>query len=101
MKEGNFPNYTEPKISFMPTFKVLRNEKSYISKEKRAFTDRILFKNNSNFEVEEDLYNGLHEVFGSDHRPVVRALTIKDFKQPTFAEINKLLDIQNPVQGYG
>ena len=49
----------------------------------------------------EEVYTCLHDVFGSDHRPVNRIITIKNFKQPKFAEVHKLLDTNNAIQGYG
>ena len=102
MKSGHFPDYHEPTISFMPTYPVHRTQfKQYLNRKKIAYTDRILFKNNSNFELEEMTYNGLHDVLGSDHRPVVRALSIKNWSQPQFAIASRLLDPSSPVLGFG
>ena len=99
MKEGQFPNYSEPKITFLPTYKLEKKELKYKEKNDQApsFTDRILFKNNSSFETVDDLYEGRHDVFGSDHRPVQRAITIKNMYKPEYAKISKLLDADNPV----
>lgn len=43
----------------------------------------------------------MHDVLGSDHRPVQLGLTIKDFKQPEFGDLDKLLDRLHPNQGIG
>ena len=61
----------------------------------------MLYKNNSSLVVEQNHYKCLHNVFGSDHRPVQLSLTIKDFKQPDFANLQKLLNREQPDQGYG
>ena len=75
------------------------HEPIYINKKNQApsYCDRILFKNNSTFEVIGEFYKGRHDIFGSDHRPVQRSLTIKNFKQPVYADIQKLLNMDNPV----
>ena len=38
---------------------------------------------------------------GSDHRPVQLGVTLKDFGHPNFQELHRLLDLNNPIQGYG
>lgn len=67
---------------------------AYIDKKDQApsYTDRVLYKNNSSLTVEETYYKCLHNVYGSDHRPVQLSVTIKDFRQPDFANVQKLLD---------
>ena len=40
-------------------------------------------------------------MLGSDHRPVQLGLTLKDFDHPQFAELPRLLNIEEPRQGYG
>ena len=77
--------------------------KSYINKKNQApsYCDRVIYKNNTSLQVVEDSYSCLHHIFGSDHRPVCLSLTIKDFKQPDFADIQKLLAEDDPIQGYG
>ena len=102
-RDGNYPNYTEPGIEFLPSYKMELNKLKYKEKKNQApsYCDRVLFKNNSSLEVIEDFYTCLHNVFGSDHRPVQRALTIKNFKQPDFADVQKLLDMNCTIQGYG
>lgn len=40
-------------------------------------------------------------MFGSDHRPVMRSITVHNFGQPQFADLQKLLATNNPIQGYG
>ena len=70
--DGNYPNYTEPKIGFFPSYKMALNDGMYIEKKNQApsYTDRVLFKNNSNYQVLDEFYDCCHDVFGSDHRPV-------------------------------
>ena len=48
-----------------------------------------------------EFYRALHNMYGSDHRPVQLGLTLKDFHYPDFADFNNLLDISKPRQGYG
>ena len=97
--EGNFVNYTEPKIEFLPTYKLKFDTMVYVNKRSQApsYCDRVLFKNNSNFEVVDEFYKSREEILGSDHRPVQRSLTIKNFRQPAYADIQKLLDSENSV----
>ena len=87
--EGNYPSYTESGINFLPSYKMSSEFDAYIDKKNQApsYTDRILYKNNSSLTIEENYYKCLHNVFGSDHRPVQLSLTIKDFKQPDFADV--------------
>ena len=40
-------------------------------------------------------------MYGSDHRPVVRGLTLKGFGNPKFADVQRLVDIDKPEQGLG
>ena len=41
-------------------------------------------------------------MYGSDHRPVALSLTVQGFFDTgTFCEVDKLLDMNNPEQGYG
>ena len=91
--QGNYPNYVEPAINFLPSYKMSGEIDSYIDKKNQApsYTDRVLYKNNSSLTAEAGHYKCLHNVFGSDHRPVQLSLTIKDFKQPDFANLQKLL----------
>ena len=86
---GHFPNYIEPTIDFLPSYKMSSEIDTYINKKNQApsYTDRVLYKNNSSNVVEQNYYKCLHNVFGSDHRPVQLSLTIKDFKQPDFADL--------------
>ena len=55
MMDGNYPDYSEPKISFFPSYKMAFTEGLYIEKKNQSpsYTDRVLFKNNSNLEVSE------------------------------------------------
>ena len=79
------------------------NKNEYKEKKNQApsYTDRILFKNNSNLKFCDDYYKCLHNVYGSDHRPVVRGLTLKGFGNPKFADVQRLVDMEKPEQGLG
>ena len=45
------------------------------------------------------MYDCLHDMFGSDHRPVVLSLKIRNFDEPQFCRLNSLL--KTPSLGYG
>lgn len=65
-----FPNFSEGKISFMPTFKFDKGSPHYDTSHKQrvpAWTDRILFRSNSIRVLE---YNSVPKAMHSDHRPV-------------------------------
>lgn len=102
--EGNYPQYIEPEIKFLPSYKMSKDSLVYINKKNQApsYCDRVLYKNNSCLEVVEDYYNCLNTVYGSDHRPVALCLTMKDFfKTGNFCDIDRLFDMANPNLGYG
>ena len=76
----------------------------YINKKNQApsYCDRVLYRNNSCLQINEDYYNCLDTVYGSDHRPVALCLTVQDFFKPgNFCEIDRLFDVNNPHLGYG
>ena len=102
-REGFFPSYVEQPITFLPTYKMEKNKPVYINKKDQApsFCDRIMFKNNMPSAYTGDFYRALHDMYGSDHRPVQLGLTLKDFDYPEFADFSRLLDTTNPRQGYG
>lgn len=57
----------------MPTYKRKENENNvYVNKKEQcpSYTDRILYKNNSNCETIFHDYSCIDDQFGSDHRPV-------------------------------
>jgi len=60
-----------------------------------------LFRNNSCLKAKVNSYRCLHEVTGSDHRPVILDLQINDFCQPPFSSIERLLNHKEPEQGKG
>ena len=66
---------------------------NYIDKKDQApsYCDRVLYKNNTSLEIKVDKYECLHEVYGSDHRPVSLELTIKNFGQPQYYDLSKML----------
>lgn len=68
-----FPDYVEEEINFWPTYKRGPFQNGhYINKKEQcpSYTDRILFKNNTNYKTAAKNYFCYEEVFGSDHRPV-------------------------------
>ena len=70
--EGYFPGYAESAIDFIPSYKMSGDEESYVNKKDQApsYCDRCLFKNNLSESHSVDVYKCMHEVHGSDHRPV-------------------------------
>ena len=75
----------------------------YINKKNQgpSYCDRVLYRNNSCLQINEDYYNCLDTVYGSDHRPVALCLTVKDFFEPgNFCEIDRLFDVNNPHLGH-
>ena len=84
----------EPPIDFLPTYKLAKNELTYIDKKDQApsYCDRVLYKNNSNLAIETQSYRCLHDIHGSDHRPVALALSIKNFSQPTYYDLAMMTD---------
>ena len=69
---NKYPEYHEYDINFKPTYKRNKFEPGYFNKKSQApsYTDRVLFKNNTNNQVILNSYNSLDHVYGSDHRPV-------------------------------
>ena len=84
MLEGNYAGYQEPKIEHLPSYKMDKKKDIYIDKKDQApsYCDRIIYRNNSELKIEEELYDCMHSVKGSDHRPVVLGLKIRSFDQP-------------------
>nr|BBA30633.1 Pc24, similar to salivary inositol polyphosphate 5-phosphatase [Panstrongylus chinai] len=67
-----FRNYTEQPIKFPPTYKFLlkRNKSEYNLKRRPAWTDRILYKTESEREITPISYNSMEDHRKSDHYPV-------------------------------
>ena len=103
MSDGYYPGYIEQPITFLPSYKMSTSEMKYVNKKEQApsYCDRVLFKPNMPAPWSTDFYKCLHEMHGSDHRPVVLGITLNDFKHPDFQELPRLLDMENPRQGYG
>lgn len=74
-----YPNYQEHRINFKPTYKRNMEDNEYKNKKNQApsYCDRILFKNNTSNEINFNYYTCLDQIYGSDHRPVVLSLRIK------------------------
>ena len=99
---GAFPGYIEDPITFMPTYKRQTELNEFKNKNEQcpSYTDRILFKNNTNCRAEVLQY-GCHENYwGSDHRPVFTIMKIKT-KPCSYINPVTLLNPQLPVQGRG
>lgn len=99
MLQGYYPGYQEPQINFLPSYKCSTSEKEvYVNKKDQApsYCDRVIYKNNSSDRMDVDFYHCLHEFFGSDHRPVMLGTTIRDFGQPRFQELPRLLNMDQP-----
>ena len=74
IRSGNYPNYFESEKQWLPTYKLsFKQEGVYVNKKDQSpsYTDRILFRNNTCSQVATQSYEALHDVLGSDHRPVV------------------------------
>lgn len=80
---SKYPNYFEPKITFLPTYKRNMDDNQYKNKKDQApsYCDRILFKNNTVFGFHVNLYKCIDDIFGSDHRPVYLSLVIKQSRE--------------------
>lgn len=75
----------------------------YVNKKNQApsFTDRILFRNNSCLDFKVNKYTAMHDIYGSDHRPVILDMTLKDFGHPAYSCIDRILEEDEPEQGKG
>ena len=70
--------FTEPPITFAPTYKYDRQSNNYDSSEKRripAWCDRILYRSRDASRI-ETLWYGRYEPDVSDHRPVCGAYRV-------------------------
>jgi len=86
-KQSNqaFGDYFECEPNFNPTFKFELGKKSYASKRRPAWTDRILYKlasprtaaNKEN--VVETEFEAFHDITVSDHRPVAGSFKVRVF----------------------
>ena len=103
MGQGYYPNYKEMEIKFDPSYKMSVTKVEYVNKKDQApsYCDRVLYKNNTPLKLEEMSYECHHDVFGSDHRAVSAHLKIKNFGMQNYCDLQQMLDIQKPVQGYG
>jgi hypothetical protein len=73
MNKNVFTGYMECSITFPPTYKFDLNSDEYDSSKKArtpSWTDRILFKNNSELAWECLHYSSVAPIKSSDHRPV-------------------------------
>ena len=72
MAEGYYPGYVEQPITFLPSYKMSTSEEVYVNKKDQApsYCDRCLFKSNLPTPWSPDFYRCMHNMFGSDHRPV-------------------------------
>ena len=98
--EKNYPGYLEPAIDFLPSYKLSKTANQYIDKKDQApsYCDRILYKNNTSLNIQVLSYEALHHIQGSDHRPIVLKMVIKNFDKPSYYDLSNLL---RSKQDYG
>lgn len=79
------------------------SENTYVNKNNQApsYCDRAMFKSNASSEHQIDFYRCMHNIVGSDHRPVQMGVTLKGFGHPRFVDLPRMLDPKNPRQGFG
>jgi hypothetical protein len=73
MKKNAFTDYVEHAITFPPTYKFDLNSDDYDTSTKArtpSWTDRILYKSNSDLAWECLHYSSVAHIKSSDHRPV-------------------------------
>ena len=56
-----------------------------------------MYKNSTELDTEVLSYECLHEVYGSDHRPVTLALSVKNFTRPKYYELARLFEAKQEV----
>ena len=86
----------------MPTYKRMKTNNDYKNKNDQcpSYTDRIMFKNNTNCPALITEYNCKDNYFGSDHRPVFLKLKLKT--QPyNYLDPISLVNPKTIVQGRG
>lgn len=84
VKKNVFTDYVEHSITFPPTYKFDINSDDYDTSRKArtpSWTDRILYKNNSDLAWECLHYSSVAHIKSSDHRPV-HAIFTSVRKQP-------------------
>jgi len=101
-----FHGFREGEYKFPPTFKVLRNEKTFKYKNQRspAWCDRILWKSMPNVKpMELTKLNAAAEVDSSDHKPVYAHFKLPFFKHlPAKAQGQALYTLHiTELRGHG
>ena len=86
----------------MPTYKRNISDNGYTNKKEQppSYTDRVLFKNNTDCSVIYREYDCHDEVFGSDHRPVFLRMAIK-LRPNNLLNPNTFLVPDRRLQGFG
>jgi len=75
--------FTEGKINFRPTFKVLRDqEHGYDEKRSPAWCDRVLWRSIPGLWVEQKEYGSAPTILSSDHKPVFSSFQSFAFELP-------------------
>lgn len=83
MREGHaLYGFTEPPITFVPTYRVLRGREGYSEEKMRvpSWTDRVLWRSLAAAPVRVGAYSSCPSVLTSDHRPVFAAFQVGLFK---------------------
>eukprot|EP00347_Sterkiella_histriomuscorum_P004413 403360556 len=103
ISQGKYPLYKEFAINFMPSYKRNKTDNDYLNKKNQApsYTDRILYRNNTEQQMLLRDYNCLNNVFGSDHRPIILDVDIV-IKPNRLLSIPRLIDrTMQTQQGIG
>jgi hypothetical protein len=92
MEQGDaFFGFTEPQITFAPTFKFYEGAPYYSRRRIPSWCDRVLYLNYNEAQPVISDYSSLSECRVSDHRPVFLALSVPD-TPPKFSDQDLLAD---------
>uniref|UniRef100_E2J7A3 Salivary inositol polyphosphate 5-phosphatase n=1 Tax=Triatoma matogrossensis TaxID=162370 RepID=E2J7A3_9HEMI len=77
-KGSVFTDFTEQPITFAPTFKLKKGKGEYKLERRPAWTDRVLYKSDTNKKITTTLYSSVKSYRESDHYPVQAQFFIND-----------------------
>ena len=94
-QQQKYPGYQEAKIEFNPTYKRNFDDNNYKNKKSQApsYCDRILFKNNTQYDHVTNFYTCNDFIWGSDHRPVYLSLTLKKGFPMDTNKVKEIIDV--------